>query len=94
MQLSFSKAALPAGGAKGAIVYKGAILTTRTVRRNGNAEVILVKGTPDGRIWTDGAVIASQPDTAGTDIGDGCLCLVGKDLWFSYRDNKLRTNTF
>jgi hypothetical protein len=94
VQLSFSKAALPAGGAKGAIVYKGAILTTRTVRRNGNAEVILVKGTPDGRTWTDGAVIASQPDTPGTDIGDGCLCVVGKELWFSYRDNQLRANTF
>jgi hypothetical protein len=94
VQFSFSKAALPAGGAKGAIVYKGGILTTRTVRQGGKASVILVKGTPDGKTWTDGAVIASQPDTPGTDIGDGCLCIVGKEIWFSYRDNQLRANTF
>ncbi len=94
MQFSFEKAALPAGGAKGAIVYKGGILTTRTVRRDGNADVILVKRTPDGKQWTDGSVIASKPDAPGTDIGDGCLCLVGKELWFSYRDNQLRANTF
>lgn len=94
MQLSFSKTALPAGGAKGAIVHKGAILTTRTVRQNGNADVILVRGTLDGKLWTDGAVIASRPDAPGTDIGDGCLCVVGNEIWFSYRDNQLRTNTF
>ena len=94
MQLSFSRAALPAGGAKGAIMYKGGILTTRTVGQGGKASVIIVKGTPDGKQWTDGAVIASQPDIPGTDIGDGCLCVVGKELWFSYRDNQLRANTF
>ena len=94
MQFSFEKAALPAGGAKGAIVYKGGILTTRTVRRDGKADVILVKRTPDGKQWTDGSVIASRPDAPGTDIGDGCLCVVGKELWFSYRDNQLRANTF
>ena len=94
MQFSFEKAALLAGGAKGAIVYKGAILTTRTLRRQGKADVILVKGTPDGKQRTDGAVIASKPDAPGTDIGDGCLCVVGKEIWFSYRDNQLRANTF
>ena len=94
MHLSFSKTALPAGGAKGAIVHKGAILTTRTVRQNGNADVILVRGTLDGKLWTDGAVIATQPDSPGTDIGDGCLCVVGNEIMFSYRDNQLRTNTF
>lgn len=94
MQFSFEKAALPAGGAKGAIVYKGGILTTRTVRRDGKADVILVKRTPDGKQWTDGSVIVSKPDAPGTDIGDGCLCVVGKELWFSYRDNQLRANTF
>jgi len=65
-----------------------------TIRRNGSADVILVKGTPDGKTWTDGAVIASHPDSPGTDIGDGCLCVVGNEIMFSYRDNQLRTNTF
>jgi len=94
VRFSFAKSPLPAGGAKGAIVHRGEILTTRTIRRNGTADVILVKGSPDGKTWTDGAVIASRKDTPGTDIGDGCLCVVGNELWFSYRDNQVRSNVF
>lgn len=90
LRFQWDQPVVGAGGAKGAVVLDGKILTARTVRDRQSSRVVLAIGTDSGRTWSDGAAIVESGSDGPRDLGDGCLLSLGKRrLWYVFRDNLL-----